>query len=106
MGLDWFIFSTCSCGSTLIFIFVEKLLALRKEQPVFRPEWQTDMHHFIVTHLVVGFILLATNLLVHKLFGWAAKDSIQAWAAIVSGGTVCHHSRCRPGAILDASRLS
>jgi sterol desaturase/sphingolipid hydroxylase (fatty acid hydroxylase superfamily) len=37
------------------------------------------MHHFIVNHLIVGFILLATNLLVHKLFGWAAKDSIQAW---------------------------
>jgi sterol desaturase/sphingolipid hydroxylase (fatty acid hydroxylase superfamily) len=24
-------------------------------------------------------VLLATNLLVHKLFGWAAKDGVQAW---------------------------
>jgi len=30
--------------------------------------------------MIVGFVLLATNLLVHKLFGWAAKDGIQAWA--------------------------
>ena len=77
IGLDWFILDLL--GSSLIFIFVEKLFALRKDQPVFRPEWQTDFNHFIVNHMVVGFIMLATNLLVHKLFGWAAKDGIQAW---------------------------
>jgi len=77
IGLDWFILDLL--GSTLIFVFIEKLFALRKDQPVFRPEWQTDFHHFIVNHLVVGFVLLATNLLVHKLFGWAAKDGIRYW---------------------------
>lgn len=77
IGLDWFILDLL--GSTLIFVFIEKLFALRKDQPVFRPEWQTDLHHFIVNHMVVGFVLLATNLLVHKLFGWAAKDGVQAW---------------------------
>ena len=71
IGLDWFILDLL--GSTLIFMFIEKLFALRKDQPVFRPEWQTDFHHFIVNHMVVGFVLLATNLLVHKLFGWAAQ---------------------------------
>jgi sterol desaturase/sphingolipid hydroxylase (fatty acid hydroxylase superfamily) len=77
IGLDWFILDLL--GSTLIFVFVEKLFPLRRDQPVFRPEWQTDFHHFIVNHLVVGFVLLATNLMVHKFFGWAAKDGIQAW---------------------------
>ena len=77
IGLDWFILDLL--GSTLIFIFIEKLFALRKDQPVFRPEWQTDFHHFIVNHMVVGFVLLATNLLVHKLFGWAAQDGIRGW---------------------------
>jgi len=77
IGLDWFILDLL--GSTLIFVFVEKLWPLRKQQPVFRPERQTDFHHFIVNHMVVGFVLLATNLLVHKLFGWAAKDGVQAW---------------------------
>ena len=52
---------------------------MRKDQPVFRPEWQTDFHHFIVNHMVVGFVLLATNLLVHKLFGWVAGNGIRAW---------------------------
>jgi len=77
IGLDWFILDLL--GSSLIFIFIEKLFALRKDQPVFRAEWQTDFHHFIVNHMVVGFVLLATNLLVHKLFGWAANDGIRGW---------------------------
>jgi len=77
IGLDWFVLDLL--GSSLIFIFIEKLFALRRDQPVFRPEWQTDFHHFIVNHMIVGFVLLATNLMVHKLFGWAAKDGIQGW---------------------------
>jgi sterol desaturase/sphingolipid hydroxylase (fatty acid hydroxylase superfamily) len=79
IGLDWFILDLL--GSTLIFVFIEKLWALRRDQPVFRAEWQTDFHHFIVNHMVVGFVLLATNLLVHKLFGWAANDGIRGWVA-------------------------
>ncbi|QNM97402.1 sterol desaturase family protein [Chitinimonas koreensis] len=77
IGLDWFILDLL--GSSLIFIFIEKLFPLRGEQPVFRAEWQTDLHHFIVNHMVVGFILLATNLLVHRLFGWAVHGGVQDW---------------------------
>jgi sterol desaturase/sphingolipid hydroxylase (fatty acid hydroxylase superfamily) len=76
IGLDWFILDLL--GSALIFVFIEKLSPLRPQQPVFRPEWQTDFQHFIVNHLLVGFVLLAVNLLVHKLFGWAAKEGVQA----------------------------
>jgi hypothetical protein len=60
IGLDWFILDLL--GSTLIFVFIEKLFALRREQPVFRAEWQTDLQHFFVNHLLVGFVLLAANL--------------------------------------------
>lgn len=77
IGLDWFILDLL--GSSLIFIFIEKLFALRRDQPVFRAEWQTDFHHFIVNHMVVGFVLLATNLAVHRLFGWAAVDGVRGW---------------------------
>jgi sterol desaturase/sphingolipid hydroxylase (fatty acid hydroxylase superfamily) len=77
IGMDWFILDLL--GSSLIFIFIEKLFALRRDQPIFRPEWQTDLHHFIVNHMVVGFVLLATNLIVHKFFGWAASDGIRGW---------------------------
>jgi sterol desaturase/sphingolipid hydroxylase (fatty acid hydroxylase superfamily) len=77
IGLDWFVLDLL--GSTLVFVFIEKLFALRRDQPVFRPEWQTDFHHFLVNHLVIGLMLLATNLLVHRLFGWAARDGVRGW---------------------------
>jgi len=79
IGLDWFVLDLL--GSSLIFIFIEKLFGLHREQPVFRPEWQTDFQHFVVNHMLVGFMLLATNLLVHRLFGWAANDGVRGWVA-------------------------
>lgn len=79
IGLDWFVLDLL--GSALIFVFIEKLFPLRREQPVFRPQWQTDFQHFVVNHMVVGFVLLATNLLVHQLFGWAAHDGVRGWVA-------------------------
>ena len=77
IGLDWFALDLL--GSTLIFVFIEKLFPLKKDQPVFRKEWQTDFQHFIVNHLAVGFVLLATNLMVHQFFGWAVRDGVQSW---------------------------
>jgi sterol desaturase/sphingolipid hydroxylase (fatty acid hydroxylase superfamily) len=77
LGLDWFILDLL--GSTLIFIFIEKLFPHRKDQPVFRAEWQTDFHHFIVNHLIVGFILLLVNKVVNTGLGWAVSDDLQAW---------------------------
>lgn len=79
IGLDWMILDLL--GSALIFIFIEKLFALRKSQPVFRPEWQTDLVHFGVNHMLIGFMLLVTNLLVHRLFGWASVDGVRGWVA-------------------------
>jgi sterol desaturase/sphingolipid hydroxylase (fatty acid hydroxylase superfamily) len=77
IGLDWFILDLL--GSTLIFIFIEKLLPLKKDQPVFRVEWQTDYHHFIVNHLLIGFFLLAVNRAVNTGFGWVVYAPLQAW---------------------------
>ncbi len=77
LGLDFLILDLL--GSALVFIFIEKLFALRRDQPVFRPLWQTDFQHFVVNHMLVGFFLLATNLLVHRLFGWAAHDGLRGW---------------------------
>jgi sterol desaturase/sphingolipid hydroxylase (fatty acid hydroxylase superfamily) len=77
VGLDWFVLDLL--GSTLVFVFIEKLFALRPEQPVFRAEWQTDLQHFFVNHLLVGFVLLATHLMVSRLFSWALNDALQVW---------------------------
>lgn len=83
LGLDWFILDLL--GSTLIFVFIEKLIPHRK-QPVLRPEWQTDMQHFLINHLMIGFALLATNQFVNQLFGWAVSDALQAWVQALPWG--------------------
>ncbi len=75
IGLDWFILDLL--GSTLIFIFIEKLIPHRKEQAIMRSEWQGDLNHFFVNHLVVGFVLLLANQFVHKAFGWAVFSNLQ-----------------------------
>jgi len=76
LGLDFFVLDLM--GSTLVFVFIEKMIPLRKEQPVFRPAWQGDLTHFFVNHLIVGFVLLATNRIVHTLFGWAVIPAVQS----------------------------
>lgn len=75
IGLDWFILDLL--GSTLIFVVIEKLFPLYKGQPVFRPEWQTDMKHFAVNHFIVGLALLTVNFLLHHLFGWLVRSDFQ-----------------------------
>ncbi|WP_415893711.1 sterol desaturase family protein [Neptuniibacter sp. PT8_73] len=74
IGLDWFILDLL--GSTLIFIFSEKIIPHRT-QAILRPEWQTDLHHFFVNHLIVGFVLLVANQFVSGAFGWAVERGSQ-----------------------------
>ena len=75
IGLDWFILDLL--GSTLIFVAIEKLLPLRKDQPVFRLEWQTDLKHFAVNHFLIGLILLTVNFVIHHGFGWMVQHDFQ-----------------------------
>jgi sterol desaturase/sphingolipid hydroxylase (fatty acid hydroxylase superfamily) len=75
IGMDWLILDLL--GSTLIFVFIEKLFPLYRNQPLFRPEWQTDFTHFVVNHLLVGLVLLIVNFLIHRFFGWAIYPPLQ-----------------------------
>ena len=77
VGLDFFILDLL--GSTLVFVAIEKVIPLRKEQPVFRIEWQNDLTHFFFNHLVVGLTLLITNRVVHSTLGWAQSDVLQGF---------------------------
>lgn len=77
IGLDFFILDLL--GSTLVFVAIEKVIPLRKEQPVFRFEWQNDLTHFFFNHLVVGVTLLITNHVVHATLAWAKSDTLQGF---------------------------
>jgi sterol desaturase/sphingolipid hydroxylase (fatty acid hydroxylase superfamily) len=43
----------------LVFIPLERLMALRKEQRVFRRLWRTDLLYHFVNKLIIGLVLLA-----------------------------------------------
>ncbi|MGN6517856.1 MAG: sterol desaturase family protein [Dokdonella sp.] len=75
IGLDWFILDLL--GSTLVFVAIEKLFPLYKEQTVFRPEWQTDLKHFAVNHFLVGLVLLTVNFTIHHGFAWLVSHDFQ-----------------------------
>jgi len=79
LGMDWFILDLL--GSTLIFIFIEKLIPHRKSQAVLRPQWQGDLNHFFVNHLLVGIVLLITNVFIHQTFAWAVYEDVQIFIA-------------------------
>jgi sterol desaturase/sphingolipid hydroxylase (fatty acid hydroxylase superfamily) len=82
IGLDWFILDLL--GSTLIFVALEKLFPLYRNQAVFRKEWQTDMVHFVVNHFLVGLVLLTVNFLIHRVFGWMVRGDFQEMIRAIS----------------------
>ena len=77
IGLDWFILDLL--GSSMVFILIEKMFPLHREQPVFRPHRQVDFTHFIVNHLLVGLALLIVNFAIHRMFGWLVYAPLQKW---------------------------
>lgn len=55
LGLDWFILSLFF--SALVFIPLEHYLA-RREVPVLRAGWRTDVTYFFMSHVLIQFILI------------------------------------------------
>ena len=106
IGLDWFILDLL--GSSMVFILIEKMFPLHRDQPVFRPEWQVDFTHFIVNHLLVGLALLIVNFAdppAVRLAGLRAAAEMDRRPAVLRRAVPGAAGR-RPGAVLDAPRLS
>jgi sterol desaturase/sphingolipid hydroxylase (fatty acid hydroxylase superfamily) len=61
----------------VLFVVIEKLFPLYRNQAVFRPEWQTDLKHFAVNHFLVGLILLTVNFALNHVFGWMVRGDFQ-----------------------------
>ncbi len=76
IGLDWFILDLIA--SALIFIPLERLFALRREQAILRGEWRLDMQYFAVVHLLVSLILIVSTGAVSHLFAWSINARVQA----------------------------
>jgi len=51
VGLDWFVLGTLTTAA--LFVPLERIFALRREQGPFRPGWLTDSEYFFMSHALV-----------------------------------------------------
>jgi len=73
-GLDYLVLELLVLG--LVFIPLERLYSLR-EQPIFRPGWQTDLKHFFVSHVGVQLFTFASLIPAQMFFSWAIDFEFQ-----------------------------
>jgi sterol desaturase/sphingolipid hydroxylase (fatty acid hydroxylase superfamily) len=73
-GLDWFLLNVLVLA--LLFVPMERVFR-RRDQPIFRPEWQTDLTHFAMSHLLVQVTVLLTLVPATVLFAWAVHPAVQ-----------------------------
>lgn len=74
-GLDWFVLDLLA--TTLLFVFIEKILPKYREQAILRPEWDQDLVYFAFNHLTIGLMLLVANGFAPTFFDWAVHDGFQ-----------------------------
>jgi lathosterol oxidase len=79
LGLDWFLLNLFVLA--LVFVPIERIWARIREQPIFRPEWTTDLVYFAVSHLLVQVTVVLTMLPAALLFHWAARPWLQGLVA-------------------------
>lgn len=75
LGLDWFVIALFF--SALVFIPIEKLLAVRPMSPL-RPEWRTDLAYFFLSHVLVQFLLIAVTASTSTIAAFAAFPALKA----------------------------
>lgn len=51
LGLDWFLINLSLLG--ILFIPLERLFGLRREQSIFRSDWRQDLFYFLINSLLV-----------------------------------------------------
>jgi lathosterol oxidase len=73
-GLDFFVLNLLLFSA--VFIPLERLFALRREQPVFRRQWVVDLTYFFINSLLVEILTILTLKPALILFDWARVDGI------------------------------
>ncbi len=83
LGLDWFLLNLIFWSA--VFIPMERLFALRPEQPIFRHGWRTDMIYFFMSSLLIQFTTLLTLKPAEVLFAWATTAS---WRSTIASQNI------------------
>lgn len=77
LGLDWFLLNILIFSA--VFVPLELLFPLRREQPIFRDYWKTDLAYFFVSHMLIQLITIVTLKPALIFFGWAANPSVKSF---------------------------
>ncbi len=75
LGVDWMVLDFL--GSTILFVFIEKLWPKYADQPILRPEWRLDLWYFAFNHLAISVFLIAGHTFATRAFGWAQNDTLR-----------------------------
>lgn len=79
IGLDWFILNLFFLA--LVFVPMERAFGRLTEQRVFRKGWQTDIAHFLASHILVQVSVLLTMIPAGLFFRWAVDAEFQGIVA-------------------------
>lgn len=79
LGLDWFLLNIIAFS--LIFVPLEQLFPYRREQPIFREFWKTDLAYFFVSHVFIQLVTILTLKPAMIFFEWATSPALRAFFA-------------------------
>ncbi len=77
LGLDWFLLNIIAFS--VVFVPIEHLFPLRREQAIFREFWKTDLAYFFVSHLFVQFVTIVTLKPAMVFFAWATIPAVRSF---------------------------
>lgn len=75
-GFDFFILNLLLFA--FMFIFIEKIAGHKKDQLVFRSEWQTDLAYFTFNHILIGIFIIIVNSFIAQ-FHFAVYEPLQSF---------------------------
>ena len=79
LSVDFFVLNLVLYSA--VFVPLERLFALRADQPVFRRGWLVDLTYFFVNSLVIEILTILTLSPAIVLFDWARVDSVRSTIA-------------------------
>lgn len=74
LGLDWFVISLFF--STIVFVPIERMLAVRPMSPL-RPGWRTDLTYYFISHVAVQFLLIAATASTTAMDALVANEGVK-----------------------------
>lgn len=74
LAVDFFVLNLLFYSA--IFVPLERLFALREDQPVFRQHWRVDLAYFFVNSLLIEILTIFTLQPALLLFDWARVPSV------------------------------